>query len=99
MNFKRDDYFSELYISLNKRFGKEDVENKYELIESEAKKTENNIYDETIRKKSPEQKMEQLNKLNKCIEEIEKLVNQNKVPEVEKNKKCKRCAYYDYCYL
>ncbi len=72
MNFKRDDYFSELYISLNKRFGKEDVQNKYQLIKLEAEKTENNIYDETIRKKSPEQKMEQLNKLNKWKEVKEK---------------------------
>lgn len=40
-----------------------------------------------------------INKLNKCIEDIEQLVNQEKVPDVEKDKKCKRCAYYDYCYL
>ena len=40
-----------------------------------------------------------INKLNKCIEEIEQLVYQDKVPDVEKSKKCKRCAYYDYCYL
>lgn len=68
MNFRKSDYFSELYISPNKRFNKEDVENKYELIKSEAKKTENNIYDETIRKRSAEQKMEQLNKLNEWRE-------------------------------
>lgn len=40
-----------------------------------------------------------MNKLNKCIEDIEKLVNQEKVPDVEKKNKCKRCAYYEYCYL
>ena len=40
-----------------------------------------------------------INKLNKCIEDIEQLVNQEKVPDVEKDKKCKRCAYYEYCYL
>ena len=40
-----------------------------------------------------------INKLNKCIEDIEQLVNQEKVPDVEKDKKSKRCAYYDYCYL
>ena len=40
-----------------------------------------------------------INKLNKCIEDIEQIVNQEKVPDVEKDKKCKRCAYYDYCYL
>lgn len=40
-----------------------------------------------------------ISKLNKCIENIEKLINQEKVPDVQKNKKCKKCAYYDYCYL
>lgn len=62
------------------------------------------IYDEKNKKDGKKTEIIKLdesniNKLNKCIEEIEKLVNQNKVPEVEKNKKCKRCAYYDYCYL
>ena len=40
-----------------------------------------------------------LEKLNKCIEKIEELINREEVPKVEKDKKCKRCAYYDYCYL
>lgn len=40
-----------------------------------------------------------INKLNKCIENIEELISQDKVPEVEQNKKCKRCSYYEYCYL
>ena len=40
-----------------------------------------------------------LEKLNKCMEKIEELINQEEVPSVEKDKKCKRCAYYDYCYL
>ena len=40
-----------------------------------------------------------LEKLNKCMEKIEELINQEEVPKVEKDKKCKRCAYYDYCYL
>lgn len=40
-----------------------------------------------------------ISKLNKCIEDIEQLVGQENVPDVEKDKKCKKCAYYDYCYL
>lgn len=40
-----------------------------------------------------------LEKLNKCMEKIEELINQEEVPKAEKDKKCKRCAYYDYCYL
>lgn len=37
--------------------------------------------------------------LKKCEEEILKLINSNKIPEVQKQKGCKRCAYYEYCYL
>ena len=40
-----------------------------------------------------------MDKLNKCIKEIEKLIEQEKTPEVEKDNKCKKCAYYEYCYL
>lgn len=38
-------------------------------------------------------------KLNNCIEKIEELLKADKVPQVEKDKKCKKCAYYEYCYL
>lgn len=37
--------------------------------------------------------------LEKCINDINNLIYQEKVPEVEKGKTCKRCAYYDYCYI
>ena len=40
-----------------------------------------------------------INKLNECIKNIEQLISQEKVPGVDKSQKCKRCAYYDYCYL
>ena len=42
---------------------------------------------------------ENIEKLNNCIKEIEILINGNDVPDVEKDNKCKKCAYYDYCYL
>ena len=62
------------------------------------------IYDEKNKKDGKKTEIVKLdesniNKLNKCLEDIEKLINQDKVPDVEKDKKCKRCAYYDYCYL
>ena len=62
------------------------------------------IYDEKNKKDGKKTEIVKLdesniNKLNKCLQDIEKLINQDKVPDVEKNKKCKRCAYYDYCYL
>lgn len=37
--------------------------------------------------------------LKNLIEKIELLVNQNEIPPVEKDKKCKKCAYYPYCYI
>ena len=40
-----------------------------------------------------------LRKLENCMGKIEILINQKNVPKVEKENKCKRCAYYEYCYL
>ena len=62
------------------------------------------IYDEKNKKTGRKNEIIKLDdnnikQLNECIESIEQLVKQGKVPELEKDKKCKRCAYYDYCYL
>lgn len=40
-----------------------------------------------------------IKKINNCIENIEILINGDEIPQVEKDNKCKKCAYYDYCYL
>lgn len=37
--------------------------------------------------------------LENCIDEINKLVNQDEVPKLEKRNTCSRCAYYEYCYI
>lgn len=37
--------------------------------------------------------------LEKCILDIDKLMQQNEVPKTEKKNTCKRCAYYEYCYI
>lgn len=37
--------------------------------------------------------------LDELTKNIKKLVNSGKVPEVEKGSKCKKCAYYSYCYI
>lgn len=34
-----------------------------------------------------------------CIEDIENLIIKAKVPELVKSNQCKRCAYYEYCYI
>lgn len=37
--------------------------------------------------------------LNKYIEEIEKLLEAEEIPAVLKKAACKKCAYYEYCYI
>lgn len=38
-------------------------------------------------------------KLNKYIDDIENLIIRNEIPEVLNKGKCKKCAYYEYCYI
>ena len=62
------------------------------------------IYNEKNNKENKKSEIVELNdknieKLNNCIKEIEMLINGNTVPDVEKENKCKRCAYYEYCYI
>lgn len=37
--------------------------------------------------------------LKKVITEIEEIINSEKIPKLEKLKFCKKCAYYEYCYI
>ena len=37
--------------------------------------------------------------LDKYINEIEKLIEDDKIPEVLNKSTCKKCAYYEYCYI
>ncbi len=37
--------------------------------------------------------------LMELYKSIETLVNSSTPPEIEKGSKCKRCAYYEYCYI
>ena len=37
--------------------------------------------------------------LEKYIEEIQNLLGQEKIPEVVNKAQCKKCAYYEYCYI
>lgn len=38
-------------------------------------------------------------KLDKYVNEIEELIVGDKIPEVLNKGKCKKCAYYEYCYI
>lgn len=37
--------------------------------------------------------------LDKVVEEIEAFINMDKPPEPEFKAKCKKCAYYEYCFV
>lgn len=37
--------------------------------------------------------------LDTCILEIEKLIEGNEIPQVLNKPQCKKCAYYEYCYI
>ena len=39
------------------------------------------------------------NELDKYIDEIEQLLNQDRIPECINKSTCKKCAYYEYCYI
>lgn len=39
------------------------------------------------------------NKLLKTIKEIENLIESASLPKVEFDKKCKKCAYFEYCFI
>lgn len=62
------------------------------------------VYEEKNKKNSKKTEIVELNEenlklLNNCMNEIENLISQELIPNVEKDNKCKRCAYYEYCYL
>lgn len=40
-----------------------------------------------------------LAELDQIVEDVEKLLINEKIPDVEKLPKCKKCAYYEYCFL
>lgn len=42
---------------------------------------------------------EEENKLDEYVKEIENLLNKDEIPKVINEAKCKKCAYYEYCYI
>ena len=38
-------------------------------------------------------------KLDKYINDIYELLNKEEVPAILNKPKCKKCAYYEYCYI
>lgn len=64
----KGDLFTELMIGSRQRITKELVEEKYNELKKEFDKIEENIYDETTRKKAAIQKLREINKLEEWIE-------------------------------
>lgn len=77
------------YLKILKNKG---VDRKGKLEFIEKKKTNNKIiYIELDGKKS-----EQLDKL---VLDIEELISNESIPDAISETKCKKCAYYEYCYI
>lgn len=63
---------------------------KIEFFEKKTKSTKTEIIELT-------DEMEE--KLGIYVEEIEKLIQQEKIPETLNKSSCKKCAYFEYCYI
>ena len=37
--------------------------------------------------------------LDEVIKEIQKIISEDKVPNISKNNICKKCSYHDLCYI
>lgn len=77
------------YLKVLKEKG---VERKGKLEFVEKNKTKNKIlYFELTE--------ENMKELEFYVESIEKLLNEENIPDVLNEPKCKKCAYYEYCYI
>lgn len=77
------------YLKVLKEKG---VERKGKLEFVEKNKTKNKIlYFELTE--------ENMKELDFYVESIEKLLNEENIPDVLNEPKCKKCAYYEYCYI
>ena len=77
-----------LYLKILKQKG---INKKGRLEFIEKNKGKNTIYVELDENKQLE--------LEKVVKEIEALIEQPTVPVVDKMAKCKKCAYYEYCFI
>lgn len=75
----------------------------YKLKQKEIyKKGKIEFFEKNNTKKNPEiieldEKLE--NELENILEEIKDLINQKESPKAIFNPKCKKCAYYEYCFI
>ena len=81
MKFRNNDYFSELYISQNTIVSRSMIDDEFELIKKQAKKKEEQIYDESKRKKSALYKVNHLDKLEEWKLKMEKAYEYCSLPK------------------
>lgn len=81
MKFRNNDYFSDLYIPQNAIVSKSMIDDKFEIIKEQAKKKEEQIYDESRRKKSAIYKVDHLDRLEEWISKIEKAYEYCSLPK------------------
>lgn len=77
-----------LYLKILKDKG---INRKGKLEFVEKNKTKNTVYVELNDENEKE--------LGKITAEIENLLEQNAIPPVKKMPKCRKCAYYEYCFI
>lgn len=77
-----------LYLKILKYKG---INRKGKLEFVEKNKTKNTVYVELNDENEKE--------LGKITAEIENLLEQNAIPPVKKMPKCRKCAYYEYCFI
>lgn len=78
-----------LYLKILKSKG---IEKKGKLEFIEKNKTKNKILHIELTEKLERQ-------LDIYIEDIENIIEGNRVPDIINEPKCKKCAYYEYCYI
>ena len=81
MKLRNNDYFSELYISQNTIVSKNMIDDEFELIKKQAEKKEEQIYDESKRKKSAIYKLNHLDRLEEWKSKIEKAYEYCSLPK------------------
>lgn len=81
MKFRNNDFFSDLYISQNTIVSKSMIDDEFELIKKQAEKKEEQIYDESRRKKSAIYKVNHLDRLEEWKSKIKKAYEYCSLPK------------------
>ena len=77
---------------------KQAIEDSLEMLEEESDEEMRELAKEELN--DNKKRVEELeNELDGYINEIQDLIVDDKPPEILNSSKCKKCAYYEYCYI